>query len=166
MAKRRAFILPDGKAPVALRSARAAAAIALASAAGLALATNHGCERPSTTAPEPPGGGQTFVLDFAAFETSVAPILTARGCDNLSCHGGGIRGTFELSPVDDKDLAFDFAQSRLQVNGTEPAASTLLLKPLDEGAGGTAHGGGAAFASPGDPDYQTLLAWIEAGEYR
>jgi hypothetical protein len=145
---------------------RAAAAITVASVAGFALAAGHGCDQPSTTSPQPPGGGKSYVLDYAVFESQVDPILTARGCDNLDCHGGGIRGTFELSPFDDKDLAFDFAQARLQVNGSDPAASSLLQKPLAEEAGGTAHGGGAAFASTGDPDYQALRAWIEAGEYR
>ncbi|MDH4037234.1 MAG: hypothetical protein OEX18_08095 [Candidatus Krumholzibacteria bacterium] len=145
---------------------RAVAAITVAGIAGLALAAGHGCDRPSTTSPEPPGGGTTYVLDFAVFESQVDPVFTARGCDDLSCHGGGIRGTFELSPFDDKDVAFDFAQSRLQVNGADPAASPLLVKPLAEGAGGAAHGGGNAFSSTDDPDYQALLAWIEAGEYR
>jgi hypothetical protein len=145
---------------------RTAAAVTAAAIAGLGLATGHGCDRPSTTSPEPPGGGQTYVLDFASFESQVDPILTARGCDNLDCHGGGIRGTFELSPFNDKNVTFDFSQSRLQVNGADPAARSLLVKPLAEEAGGAAHGGGAAFASTGDPDYQVLRAWIEAGEFR
>ena len=147
-------------------NARAAAAIALASAAGFALAAGHGCDKPSSTSPEPPGGGANYVLDFAVFQSQVEPILTARGCDDLNCHGGGIRGTFELSPANDKDVTFDFSQARLQVNGNDPAASTLLVKPLAESAGGAAHGGGEFFASTDDPDYQTLRAWIEAGEFK
>jgi hypothetical protein len=150
----------------ATRNLRTAAALGAASVATFALATGSGCDRPSTTAPEAPGGGQTFVLDYGVFASQVDTILTARGCDNLSCHGGGIRGTFELSPVDDKDVAFDFAQARLQVNGTDPASSPLLMKPLAESAGGAAHGGGTSFASTDDPDYQAVLAWIEAGEHR
>ena len=143
---------------------RAATALTAAGLAGFALA--QGCDRPSTTSPEPPGGGKTYVLDFAVFESQVDPVLTAHGCDDLNCHGGGIRGTFELSPFDDKDVSFDFAQSRLQVNGADPAASSLLMKPLAEAVGGAAHGGGEAFASTDDTDYLALLAWIEAGEYR
>ena len=106
------------------------------------------------------------MLDYAVFESQVDPILTAKGCDNLDCHGGGIRGTFELSPFNDKDVNFDFSQACLQVDGNAPGASTLLMKPLAESAGGTAHGGGEFFASIDDPDYQTLRAWIEAGEFK
>lgn len=100
------------------------------------------------------------------FAAQIDTILTAKGCDNLNCHGGGIRGTFELSPVTDKNVRLDFDQSSLQVDGTDPAASTLLTKPLDPAAGGTAHGGGSFFASTDDPDYQAILAWIRAGEYQ
>lgn len=119
--------------------------------------------------PPPPGGGSTYVLDYDVFVADVEPIFTARGCDNLSCHGGGIRGTFQLSPVDDKDIALDFAQARLQVDGNAPADSPLLQKPLSETAGGVAHAAtapGHSFDSVDDPDYRTILAWIEAGEFR
>jgi hypothetical protein len=143
------------------RSVRAAAAFAM-----LGLVLGPGCDRPSATSPEPPGGGESFVLNYQVFATQIDTILTARGCDDLNCHGGGIRGTFELSPVNDKDVTFDFAQVRLQVNGIEPPMSTLLMKPLDETAGGSAHGGGSFFTSTADPDYQALLTWIEAGEFQ
>jgi hypothetical protein len=116
--------------------------------------------------PPPPGGGSAYVLDYDVFVSDVDPILSAHGCDNLSCHGGGIRGTFELSPSDDKDVAMDFSQARLQVDGDVPEESPLLQKPLSEGAGGAAHAGTAPFDSVDDADYQTILAWIEAGEYR
>lgn len=145
---------------------RTATAIAAVSLAGVALAAGHGCDHPSSTSPEPPGGGQNYVLDYTVFESQVDPILTARGCDNVDCHGGGIRGTFELSPFNDKDVNFDFSQARLQVDGNNPDASTLLMKPLAESAGGSAHGGGEFFASTDDTDYQTLRAWIEAGEFK
>jgi len=166
MKKQPGIMGANGNASSTRWKIRAAAAITAVSIAGLALATGHGCDHPSTTSPEPPGGGQSYALDFAVFESQVDPVLTAHGCDNLNCHGGGIRGTFELSPFDAKNVTFDFSQSRLQVNGADPAASALLLKPLAEGAGGAAHGGGEAFASTGDADYQTLLAWIEAGEFK
>lgn len=128
-----------------------------------------GCRTADPTTPPPPGGGRTFVLDQAVFTATVAPVLTARGCDNAACHGGGIRGTFALSPAADKDLDFDFEQSRLQVDGALPESSPLLRKPLFAAAGGSAHAGeasGSGFASMDDPDYQAILAWIAAGEYR
>ena len=54
------------------------------------------CRTPTDADPEPTGGGQKFVLDRATFDSTVAPILSAQGCDNVACHGGGIRGTFEF----------------------------------------------------------------------
>ncbi len=135
-------------------------------AAGLVLA---GCRSADPTTPSPPGGGRDYVLDAGVFAASVAPVFSARGCDTIECHGGGIRGTFALSPSADKDFDFDFAQARLQVNGDDPASSPLRLKPLSTAVGGAAHAGdadGGIFMSTADPDYQTVLSWIEAGEYR
>lgn len=121
-----------------------------------------------TASPDPaaPSGGQDYVLDYAVFATAVDSILTEKGCDNVSCHGGGIRGTFELSPNTDKDIDLDYEQASLQVNASDPEASPLLVKPLAESAGGVAHAGQDFFLSTSDPDYQTILSWIEAGEYR
>jgi hypothetical protein len=144
----------------------AVSALLLGSAVVVSVAIPMSCERASSTDPDPPSGGRSFVLDYDAFATVVDPILTANGCDNVTCHGGGIRGTFELSPAANKDVDMDFDQACMQVNGNDPAASPLLRKPLDEAAGGSAHAGGSAFASTDDPDYQAILAWIEAGEYR
>jgi hypothetical protein len=123
-----------------------------------------GCSSP-TAGPEPPSGGARYVLDYSVFATQIDSILTAKGCDNLACHGGGIRGTFELSPVTAKDIDLDFDQASLQVNPTDPSASALLVKPLDEAAGGAIHTGGARFMSTSDPDYQAIFTWIKAGQY-
>lgn len=119
--------------------------------------------------PPPPGGGSSYVLDYDVFVSDIDPILTARGCDDLSCHGGGIRGTFQLSPDNDKNVDLDFSQACLQVDGASPADSPLLRKPLAEGAGGAAHAAttpDATFDSVDDPDYQAILAWIEAGAFQ
>jgi len=128
-----------------------------------------GCDIASTDDPEPPTGGREFVLDYDVFVSEIDSILTSRGCDNISCHGGGFRGSFRLSPDMDKDVDLDFFQVGLQVDPTNPAASLLLTKPLAEAAGGlihTARSGQSSFASTDDPDYQAILAWIEMGEYR
>lgn len=133
----------------------------------LALAAIAGCRPASPVAPTPPTGGTTYVYDAARFAGDVAPVFSARGCDTIACHGGGIRGTFALSPVGDKDLDFDFEQAVWQVDGDDPAASPLLRKPLAVGAGGAPHAGdaeGGIFATTADPDYQAILAWITAGE--
>lgn len=125
-----------------------------------------GCERASTTDPEPPGGGQKYVMSYDDFAGTVNPILSAKGCDNLNCHGGGIRGTFQLSPQDDKDPAFDYAQASLQVFPPEPRESPLVTKPLAAECGGVPHTGGAYFFSLDDPEYLAILMWIEEGEYQ
>ncbi len=128
-----------------------------------------GCKTASTTDPEPPSGGRAYVMDYDVFVAQIDPILTARGCDNISCHGGGFRGTFRLSPDGDKDVDLDYFQVGMQVEPADPAASRLLVKPLAEVAGGVVHTASSeqyGFMSTGDPNYQAILAWIEAGEYR
>ena len=130
------------------------------------LAILGGCQKASTTDPDPPPGGSKYVLDYSVFATQIDPIMTTLGCDDVNCHGGGIRGTFALSPHNDKDVAFDFEQASLQVSPRNPPASALVLKPLDEACGGVGHGGGSFFHSLDDPDYLAMLAWIEAGEYQ
>jgi len=145
------------------------ATLLLASGVLLCAITQSGCLSSPSDNPPPPAGGQEYVVDYDVFATAIDSILTAKGCDNLACHGGGIRGTFQLSPFDDKDIDMDFAQVRLQVTGSNPAASPLLVKPLDEAAGGVAHTADAqqfGFMSTSDPDYQAILTWIQAGEYR
>jgi len=135
----------------------------------LVLLPMLGCSSASPGDPQAPGGGREYVLDAEVYTSDIAPRLTAKGCDNIACHGGGLRGSFELSPDDDKDLLFDFTQAVRQVDGNDPAGSSLLTKPLAQEAGGDVHTADSAvfgFTSTDDPDYQALLAWIEAGEYR
>ncbi len=122
----------------------------------------QGCS-PPTAPPDPPGGGQTLVLDFARFEQTVEPVLVAHGCDATGdCHGGGIRGSLELSPPGAKDARFDFDQVVLQVSASNRNASPILTEPLALAAGGTPHSV-KPFASTSDADYQAILAWIMAG---
>ena len=133
----------------------------------LAMATLvMGCgEDPATTTPIP-GGGRDIILDYQQFEQTISPLLTTHGCDaGGNCHGGGIRGTFELSPVDDKDIAFDFAQVELQVSAYAPEESALLLMPLAQAEGGLPHAT-EPFDSQAHTDYQTILQWILEGEVR
>lgn len=145
------------------RAGRRSAALAIVIAA--LPAGIHGCSTP-TAPPPPPGGGQELVLSFEQFELAVAPVLTRHGCDaGGDCHGGGIRGSYELSPPGDKDVLFDFEQSSLQVSAATPGSSPLLTEPLALGAGGTPHGV-KPFAAVSDSDYVVIEQWILAGERR
>ncbi|HYM82506.1 MAG TPA: hypothetical protein VEY91_13975 [Candidatus Limnocylindria bacterium] len=122
----------------------------------------HGCSSP-TAPPPPPGGGGQLVLSFDQFEQTVEPILVRQGCDATGdCHGGGIRGSLELSPPGAKDVRFDFDQVVLQVFSTQRDRSPILTEPLALAAGGTPHGF-KPFASTSDADYQSILTWIMSG---
>jgi len=123
------------------------------------------CDHSSPTNPEPPGVARRYVMNYDVFVNTVDPILSAQGCDNLNCHGGGNRGTFDLSPYNDKDPGFDYTQASLQVFPGDPVRSPLIMKALAEECGGATHGGGAFFFSLDDPDYVAILTWIENGEF-
>jgi hypothetical protein len=47
-------------------------------------------------------------------------------------------------------------------NIANPASSKLLTKPLAQSAGGVQHLGGDIFLSTSDPDYVTILSWIQS----
>lgn len=116
------------------------------------------CSNPEE--PRPPSGGDRFELSFERFTSEIEPILHAHGCAaEGDCHGGGVRGTFRLSPAATPDVDFDFHEASLQVDGYEPSRSPLLLKPLALEAGGAPHSA-KPFTSVDDPDYQRLVAWV------
>jgi hypothetical protein len=93
----------------------------------------------------------------------VAPVIERHGCAAAGdCHGGGIRGTLQLSPAEAKDLAYDFAQVSLQVTAGAPDASPILTEPLALDAGGTPHAI-KPFASTADSGYQAIHGWITDG---
>ena len=139
---------------------RNAAAVAIALVA--IPAAVHGCSSP-TRPPAPPSGGRTLDLSYDAFASSVEPILVRHGCDaTADCHGGGIRGTLELSPPTAKNVRFDFDQVSLQVWPHAPDSSAILTAPLAYAAGGTPHGL-KPFASTADSEYQAIREWILDG---
>ena len=127
------------------------------------IVVSTGCSGP-TSPPPPPSGGEEFVLDYPEFQASVMPVLNQFSCNTAECHGGGIRGTYQLSPVDAPNPAYDFEQTRLQVDPYDPSASPLLRKPLAVGAGGELHSW-EPFASTDDPAYRALEAWILSGAF-
>jgi len=111
------------------------------------------------------------------FEVEVAPILVHR-CGSARCHGvapdAEARGEVVdwgafVFRLDDRGQPADmdalYAAARRAINTDErPEFSTLLRKALPPAFGGLPHFGGAAFSSPADPGYQTILAWIAAEE--
>lgn len=126
------------------------------------LSACAGCVSPSQP-PPPPGGGQRLALSASRYSTDVAPVVMRHGCDaGGDCHGGGPRGTLQLSPQGAKDLAYDFEQLSLQVNPVSRDSSALLLRPLADEAGGRPHPY-KAFASTADTDYVAVRGWIQAG---
>jgi len=121
-----------------------------------------GCTKPLAPV-QAPSGGHTLVLDYDEFVLTVEPVLSQQGCDaGGDCHGGGIRGTFELSPDNAKDARFDFDQAVLQVSPTQRDSSRLLTKPLAIAAGGVPHAV-KVFASVDDPGFQAIHLWIQHG---
>ncbi len=105
------------------------------------------------------------------FETQVVPIFTLRGCD--ACHSGnGIgRDLGNLTLDASANLIFKEVVEEmspnygiLRVNLASPADSLLLTMPSLE-AEPDRHPN-VTFASPQDPDYQILRAWIEEGAIR
>jgi hypothetical protein len=146
-------------------TARARATHTWRTAVGLVLAGSalawHGCASP-VTPPVPPGGGTALAPDYDTFVATVEPVLVRQGCDaGGDCHGGGIRGTFALSPAGSKNLRYDFDQAALQLTAAPIETSPLLTEPLAMSAGGTPHGV-KPFATTGDADYQAIHAWIDA----
>jgi len=121
-----------------------------------------GCASPAAP-PAPPGGGTALHLDYASFASAVDPILVAHGCDVAGdCHGGGIRGTLQLSPASAVDPHYDFAQVSLQVTANAPDQSPILTRPLADSAGGTPHAV-KVFADTNDAEWRTIRAWVRAG---
>lgn len=121
-----------------------------------------GCVGPAAP-PAAPAGGASLALNYDRFAQEVEPVLVAQGCDaGGDCHGGGIRGTLELSPSGAKDVHFDFDQVSLQVNPLQPDSSHILTKPLALAAGGVPHGV-KVFATTSDSGYVAIRGWILAG---
>lgn len=112
--------------------------------------------------------GQVEVPQNVSFTNDVAPIFELRGC--VLCHdGGGIGkdlGGLHLNGATEKmyrELAEEISPNTntLRINLQAPETSLLLTMPSREDPP-DAHPN-ASFASPADPDYQIILAWIREG---
>ncbi len=109
-----------------------------------------------------------------SFERSIAPILTKKGCNGSSCHGGVKgRGGFKLSlnslnPREDHKwivrggvfqvLTTESDPEVPRVNLAEPQQSLLLKKPTMS----VPHQGGRRIGRNSE-DYTSILNWIEKG---
>lgn len=127
-------------------------------------------------------------LDQPYFNCQVQPILT-KSCAMFACHGAdGTNGTnsrfFRVyarnrlrtpdipeaqrsSALTTAERAANFAAARALVDLNSVDDSVLLLKPLEQAAGGSFHRGaeifgmGNVFADQSDADFQTLRKWAQ-----
>ena len=122
-----------------------------AALAVLPLAALHGCASDNIM-DDPLTAHRTDRLDIT-FRTGVLPVLYGNDCTNGSCHAFGTPGTAD-------DVYASLLSANL-IDVEDPSESLLLVKPLQGSF--RQHGGGKQFESTTDPDYLTLLGWIESG---
>ncbi|HUS06631.1 MAG TPA: DUF1549 domain-containing protein [Bryobacteraceae bacterium] len=109
------------------------------------------------------------------FQREISAILTTRGCNNSTCHGGVKgQGGFKLSanalyPAEDYEwitkgggyqvLTAEVKGERIpRIDRANPEKSLLLSKPTMV----SPHGGGKRFGTDSE-DYRTVLGWIRGG---
>lgn len=142
--------------------------------------------QPAFNQPDP-----AATVDEPYFRCQVQPILTMT-CGMFACHGAdGTKGTtmryFRLygrnrlrdpaipeamrgSQLLPTERQANFVAARALIDTDNPDQSFLLLKPLDQLAGGYFHrgaeifGGGDVFASVEDSDYKRLQAWVHGAK--
>lgn len=120
----------------------------------LAHLTGEGSGPGGTPTPTPAGTPPP-----QSFATDVYPIFAAKGCSTQNaCHkSGNPGGNFRLDQAPAQVHAGVFAR----VNLATPDQSLMLTKPLFEAVPN--HGGGNIFLTNEDPDYKTILYWIQQG---
>jgi hypothetical protein len=122
-------------------------------------------------------------VDEAYFRCKVQPVVT-KWCSSFACHGDARRyfhvfarnrlragGTESErnAPLTDAEREANFEAARAMLGqGGDPGM--LLLKPLEQDAGGYFHrgatlfGGGNVFSSQDDPEYQVLVQWASGAK--
>lgn len=137
-----------------------------------------GCQPDLGAAREP------IALDEPFYRCKVQPILV-KSCGALLCHGDATRfyrifGRNRLryglpeekrgDPLMDEETAFNYQSALAYVDAEEPEKSLLLLKPLDQAAGGYYHGGalefdqGDVYLSKEEPEFQVLIEWVNGAK--
>ena len=123
-----------------------------------------------------PGVGEAGgTLDYNVFKANIQPIFDSRGCSNSNCHYrdksnpnvGGPGGSLRIfncatSPCTEDESQANFDSASGMADIASPTSSKLLLKPLAVSAGGIQHLGGDIFLNTTDPDYLTILGWIQS----
>jgi hypothetical protein len=120
-------------------------------------------------------------LDPHYFRCEVEPVLI-KSCGQLACHGhtdrffrvfGRNRLRYGLppekrnEPLLEGERSHNFASAAAFVDRDDPARSLLLMKPLDEKAGGSYHGGaieygmGDVYLDENEADFKVLAAWAK-----
>lgn len=129
----------------------------------------------SLTAGKTGSGAADTALDYAFFARRVMPVFARKsgsdGAACVSCHFN--HNLFKATPPDadgrftNEQVRETYRAALKMVNLQEPTKSLLLLKPLSSSASEgvvnaatVAHGGGQRWSGPDDPDYRTVLAWL------
>jgi hypothetical protein len=108
-------------------------------------------------------------LNYEAYKKSVEPIFARKRAGHarcVVCHSAA-NNAFRLQPLaegstwTEEQSRRNFESASKLVNRANPQASTLLIHPLAEEAGGDEfHSGGRQFVSKDDPDWKAIAAWI------
>lgn len=135
-------------------------------------ATENGL-KPASPARAGTGGCSTAIPDdfvagpfqanpnYAAFKSSVQPILKSHGCNEASCHGAPQSDFYITCGDSEEESAFNFSQAWAFV--AAPVDDSQLLRvPLAASGGGRGHTGGDQFASIDDGEFKTIRTWAEA----
>lgn len=113
-------------------------------------------------------------LDDTVFAAAIQPILDVRSCSQTGCHyrdksnpnTGGPGGSLRIydctgGSCTPEQLLANHDSAAGMANLPNPTTSKLLTKPLALSAGGVQHLGGDIFMNTTDPDYATILGWIQ-----
>lgn len=95
---------------------------------------------------------------FSMFRSQVQEVLAS--CAAASCHGAQQSDFYVTCGSDDRQLAYNFAQTQAFID--DPVDNSQILQvPLAVTAGGYFHTGGEHFASRSDSDYTAIKEWAE-----
>lgn len=144
--------------------------LTLALALALTLALNLGCE-----SQQAPRSQLVAAADREQFEVEAGPLLS-KGCGDPACHGRGDRPLrlfavgryrmitseqFSPKPLSEAEWDANFNAVLGFIDHPAPRQSTLLCKAL----GQLAHGGGAVWQAPSDPQVRAVEAWLLGKEW-